>query len=57
MISLLLNKLTLVAESRGIKDYENKSEDELKKILSEPGPKISLSQKRIKKIGEKFKSL
>ena len=57
MISLLLNKLKLVAESRGIKDYENKSEDELKKILSEPGRKISLSQKRIKKIGEKFKSL
>ena len=55
MISLSPNELKLVAESRIIKDYENKSGDELIKILSEPRPKISLSKKRIKKIGEKFK--
>ena len=42
MIILSLNQLKLVAESRGMKDYENKSEDELIKILSEPRPKISL---------------
>ena len=28
-------KLKLIAKSRGIKDYENKSEDDLIKILSE----------------------
>ena len=39
---------------KGIKDFENKSEHELIKTLSEPRPKISLSKKRIKKIGEKF---
>ena len=45
MIILSLNQLKLVAESRGMKDYENKSEDELIKILSEPRPKISLSKR------------
>ena len=50
MISLSLNQLKLVAESRGIKDYENK----LIKILRETRPKISLFKKRIKEVGEKF---
>ena len=54
MVSLSLNESKLVAESRGIKDYENKSEDQLIKILSETRPKTSLSKKRIKEIGEKF---
>ena len=35
MLNLTLNELKLVAKSRGIKDYENKSEDDLIKILSE----------------------
>ena len=52
MISLSLNELKLLAESRGITDYENKSEDELIKIISEPRPKIFLSKKIIKKIAE-----
>ena len=34
MVSLSLNELELVAEIRGIKDYRNKSEDELMKIHS-----------------------
>ena len=38
MISLSLNELKLMAKSRGIKDHENKSEDKLIKILSEPKP-------------------
>ena len=45
MLSLILNELELVANSRGIKDYENKSEDVLTKILSEP--KTSLSKNKI----------
>ena len=57
MISLSLNELKLVVKSRGIKDYENKSKDKLIKILSVPRPKLSLSKKRIKKIGEKFNEL
>ena len=42
MINLSLNK-------RNIKYYENKSEDDLIKILSKPKPKISLSKKKKKK--------
>ena len=38
-------------------DYENKSKDDLIKILGEPKTKISLSKKRIKKIREKFNEL
>ena len=36
MLNLTLNELKLVAKNRGIKDYENKYEDNLMKILSEP---------------------
>ena len=53
MISLSLNELKLFAESRGIKGYENKYEDELIKILSETKPKINLPKKKIEKIREK----
>ena len=47
MLSLILNELELVAKSRGIKDYENKSEDVLTKILTEPKTKTSLSKNKI----------
>ena len=43
-----------IANDRGIKDYENKSEDNLIKILSESKTKISLCKKKIKDIKEKF---
>ena len=33
MINLSLNELKLVAKSRGIKGYENKSEDDIIKII------------------------
>ena len=36
MISLSLDEMKLVAKNRGIKNYKNKSEDDLIKILSEP---------------------
>ena len=57
MINLSLNELNLITKNRDINDYENKSEDDLIKILSEPKIKISLSKKRIKKIIEKFNEL
>ena len=41
MLSLSLNEWKLVAKSRGVKDYENKSEDDLIKILSEPKTKTN----------------
>ena len=46
--------MKLVAKSRGIKDYENKSKDDLIKILSEPKTKTSLSKKKIKDIRKDF---
>ena len=39
MIILSLNELKLIAEGRNIKDYNNKSENDLIKILAEPKPK------------------
>ena len=54
MINLSLNWLKLVAESRSVKDYKNKSKEDLIKILSEPKPKISLSKKKIKKDQKRF---
>ena len=54
MILLSLNELKLIAKNRSIKEYENKSEDDLIKKLNEPKTKISLSKKRIKNIKEKF---
>ena len=57
MLNLALNELKLVAKSRGIKDYENKSEDDLIKILSEPKTKTSLSKKKIKDFRKDFNKL
>ena len=54
MINLSLIELKLIAKNRDIKDYENKSEDDLIKIFSESKTKMELSKKRIKKIREKF---
>ena len=54
MLNLTLNELKLVAKGRGIKDYENKSEDDLIKMLSEPKTKIGLSKKKIRKTKKRF---
>ena len=51
MLNLSSNKLKLIAKNRGIKDYKNKSKDELTKILSKPEPKITI-EKIIKKFNE-----
>ena len=48
MLNLSLNELKLIAKSRSIKGYENTSEDDLLRILSEPKTKISLSKKKMK---------
>ena len=54
MVNILLNKLKLIAKNIGIKEYENKSEDHLIKILSEPKIKIGISKKSQKEIRDKF---
>ena len=47
----------LIAKSRGVNDYKNKSEEDLIKILSKPKPKISLSKMKIKEIKREFSEL
>ena len=54
MINLSLNGLKLIAKSRTIKDYKEKSEEDLIKILSKPKPKISLSKKKKEKTEKDF---
>ena len=48
-LNLSVNELKLIAKSRGIKGYKNKSKDELIKILSKPESKINSLQLRIKR--------
>ena len=50
MVSLSLNELKLIARSRGIKDYRNKSEDNTK-------PKTNFSKLKINEIGKKLNDL
>ena len=54
MINLSLNKLKLIAKNKNIKNYENKSEDDLIKMVNESKAKASVSKKRIKTIRKKF---
>ena len=55
MINLSLNELKLVAKNRDINDYENKSEEDLIKILGER--KIGIPEKKIKEIKKDFNEL
>ena len=57
MMNLLLNELKLIAKSGNIKDYKNKSENDLIKILNEPKPKINLYKNKIKEIKRYFSIL
>ena len=41
MLNLSLNVSKLIAKSRGIKGYKNKSKDDLTTILSKPKSKIN----------------
>ena len=54
MINLSLDKLRLIAQSRNISDYENKSKEDLKKALSKPETKpkieIKVNKKKLKKL-------
>ena len=57
MINLLLDELKLIAKNRNIKDYKNKSEKDLTKLLSEPKPKIIINKKKLEKIKKDFSEL
>ena len=63
MINLSLDELKLIAQSRNISDYENKSEKDLVKALSKPKlkpkPKIKIriNKKKLEEIKKDFNEL
>ena len=57
MINLSLDDLQLAAESRNIKNYENKSKKDLIKILTKPKPKVGISKKKLEEIRKDFSEL
>ena len=57
MINLSLDELKLIAESRNIRDYKNKSKKDLIKVLSEPKPKIRINKKKLEEIRKDFSEL
>ena len=57
MINLSLDELKLVAKNRNIRNYGNKSEKDLIKILSETKPKVKINKKKLEEIRKYFKEL
>ena len=57
IINLSLDELKLVAKNRNIQGYKNKNKEDLIKILSEPKPKISITEKKLKEIEKDFSEL
>ena len=61
MINLSLDELKLVAQSRNISNYENKSKKDLVKALSKPKPKrnirIKINKEKLEEIRKDFKEL
>ena len=57
MINLSLDELKLLAKSRSLRDYENKSEKDLIKALSEPKLKIGINKKKLEEIKKYFNEL
>ena len=54
MLNLSLNELKRIPKNRVIKDYKNKYENDLIKIISEPKTKLSFSKKKVKDIKKYF---
>ena len=54
--NITLDELKLVADSRNIRDYQNKSKKDLIKVLRKPKPKIKIDEKNLEKNrkGHKF---
>ena len=59
MINLSLDELTLIAQSRNMRDYKNKSKRDLIKALSKPKPKpkIRINEKKLEEIRKDFNEL
>ena len=57
MVNLSLDELRLIAQNRNISEYENKSEEDLIKELSQPKPKIRINRKNLEEIRKDFNEL
>ena len=57
MINVSLDELKLVAKNRNIRDYENKTKEDLIKELSEPKPRIRFNKKKLEEIRKYFNEL
>ena len=57
MVNLSLDELRLRAQNRNISDYENKSEKDLIKALSESKPKIKIDKKKLEEIRKDLNEL
>ena len=57
IINLSLNELKLIAQNKNISGYENKSEKDLIKALSEPKPKIRINKNKLEEIRKDFYEL
>ena len=57
MINLSVDEIKLVAKNTDIKDYKNKSKEDLIKILSESKSKRKINKKNLEEIIKIFKEL
>ena len=57
MINLSVDEIKLVAKNINIKDYKNKSKEDLIKILSESKPKRKINKKKLEEIIKNFNEL
>ena len=57
MVNLSLDELRLRAQNRNVSDYENKSEKDLIKALSESKPKIKIDKKKLEEIRKDLNEL
>ena len=54
IINLSLDEIRLIAQNRNIRDYENKSEENLIKAFSQIKPKIRINRKKLEEIRKDF---
>ena len=57
MINLSLDELKLIAESRNVRDYKNKSKKDWIKVLRKPKLKIKIDKKKLEEIRKDFYEL
>ena len=58
IINLSFNELKLIAHYRNISDYENKSkEDLIKVLLSKSNPKVGINKNKLEEIRKDFYNL